>query len=152
MPDQPKDGASGDATAGAPADAPVGEPLRFGSAMPLPMTGRRRVDHPAPDGLPPPEVKVVTAWRVACDGGEGALGHPRVYYTIPREQGYVDCGYCDARFMHADAAAVTPTPGSTGLQDHSQPADRNPVMGKQPVEGTGDGDVAGTDGASERRS
>lgn len=125
------------------------------SLMPLPMTGERRTNHPSPDSLPPPEVKVVTAWRVACDGGEGALGHPRVYYTIPREQGFVDCGYCDARFLHADfaqaEASVTPTPGSPGIEDHSQPADRNPVMGKQPEEGTGDGVVGGTDGASERR-
>ena len=26
--------------------------------------------------LGPPEVKVVTSWKVSCDGGEGALGHP----------------------------------------------------------------------------
>jgi uncharacterized Zn-finger protein len=52
--------------------------------------------------LPPPETKVVTQWRVACDGGEGALGHPRVWLSIPYERGWVDCPYCDARFVHAD--------------------------------------------------
>ena len=26
-----------------------------------------------------PETKIVEAYRVACDGGEGALGHPRVW-------------------------------------------------------------------------
>jgi uncharacterized Zn-finger protein len=64
----------------------------------------RRADPPSPDRLPPPEVKIAAGWRVSCDGGEGPLGHPRVWYTIPREPGYVDCGYCDARFVHASRA------------------------------------------------
>ena len=46
----------------------------------------------------PPETQVVTTWKVACDGGEGALGHPRVWLEID-EHGYVDCGYCDRRFI-----------------------------------------------------
>lgn len=44
------------------------------------------------------EIMFVTTTRVACDGGGGALGHPRVWYTIPPE-GYVVCGYCDKRFI-----------------------------------------------------
>ena len=48
---------------------------------------------------PPPEVIEVTARRVACDGGGGALGHPRVWMTIPFATGWVDCGYCDRRFV-----------------------------------------------------
>ena len=48
--------------------------------------------------LPAPETKIVTTWKVACDGGEGALGHPRVWLEID-EHGYVDCGYCDRRFV-----------------------------------------------------
>jgi uncharacterized Zn-finger protein len=45
---------------------------------------------------------------VACDGASGirggvgyrpaALGHPRVFLEID-ERGYVDCGYCDRRFV-----------------------------------------------------
>ena len=31
-----------------------------------------------------PETEIVTHWKVACDGGEGALGHPRVWLTIPQ--------------------------------------------------------------------
>ena len=31
-----------------------------------------------------PETQTVTTWKVACDGGEGALGHPRVWLTIPQ--------------------------------------------------------------------
>ncbi|PKP73813.1 MAG: zinc-finger domain-containing protein [Alphaproteobacteria bacterium HGW-Alphaproteobacteria-6] len=58
--------------------------------------------------IPAPETEVVTRWKVACDGGEGALGHPRVWLTIPHEAGFVECGYCDKRFVidrahaHAD--------------------------------------------------
>jgi uncharacterized Zn-finger protein len=55
--------------------------------------------------LPPPEVKTVTQSRVACDGGEGALGHPRVWLSIPADKGFIDCPYCDARYVLKDAAA-----------------------------------------------
>ena len=53
--------------------------------------------------LPPPETTHVTHNRVACDGatdipGGAALGHPRVWLEID-ETGYVDCGYCDRRFI-----------------------------------------------------
>ena len=55
-----------------------------------------------------PEITLVETARVWCDGagqirgGTGyraaALGHPRVYLQID-EHGYVDCGYCDRRFV-----------------------------------------------------
>lgn len=35
---------------------------------------------------------------VACDGGNGALGHPVVWYTFDG-QNAVDCGYCDRHFV-----------------------------------------------------
>lgn len=54
--------------------------------------------------LPAPETKIVDRWRVACDGGEGALGHPRVWLQIPTEEGYVECPYCDAKYVHASKA------------------------------------------------
>ncbi len=52
---------------------------------------------------PPPEISRVNQRRVACDGaadipGGAALGHPRVWLQID-EHGYVDCGYCDRRFV-----------------------------------------------------
>ncbi|WP_102226305.1 zinc-finger domain-containing protein [Acidimangrovimonas sediminis] len=47
-----------------------------------------------------PETEYVSAWKVACDGGNGALGHPRVWLTIPHERGWVECGYCDKRYIH----------------------------------------------------
>ena len=46
-----------------------------------------------------PETEVVQSSRIACDGGEGALGHPRVWLTIPEGKGWVECGYCDKRFV-----------------------------------------------------
>ncbi len=49
--------------------------------------------------IPPPETEFVTTKRVACDGGEGALGHPRVWLLIDEAQGWVECGYCDKRFV-----------------------------------------------------
>ena len=50
---------------------------------------------PSPDN---PEVIVVETKRVMCDGGGGALGHPRVYYDMG-DQDFVECGYCDRRFV-----------------------------------------------------
>lgn len=49
-----------------------------------------------------PETKIVESMRVACDGSEGALGHPRVYLQIPEDTGFVECPYCDCRFIHKD--------------------------------------------------
>ena len=49
-----------------------------------------------------PETKIVETSRVACDGGEGALGHPRVWLMIPPEEGFVECPYCDAKYVHRD--------------------------------------------------
>lgn len=56
-----------------------------------------------PDALAPPEVIQVTSRRVKCDGGGGALGHPVVYYDMG-EESFVECGYCDRRFVLADGA------------------------------------------------
>jgi len=54
--------------------------------------------------IDPPETEIVDQWRVACDGGEGALGHPRVWLSVDRETGWVECGYCDKKFVHRDFA------------------------------------------------
>jgi uncharacterized Zn-finger protein len=50
-----------------------------------------------------PETIRVTASRVVCDGASdipsgAALGHPRVFLEID-EDGFVECGYCDRRFV-----------------------------------------------------
>jgi len=51
----------------------------------------------------PPETVVTETRRVWCDGSTdiragAALGHPRVYMEID-EKGWVECGYCDRRFV-----------------------------------------------------
>jgi len=58
------------------------------------------------------ETVTVHTHRVACDGAgdiratgafkASALGHPRVYLEID-ERGFVDCPYCDKRFVLDDA-------------------------------------------------
>ena len=36
--------------------------------------------------------------EVACDGGGGALGHPKVWYDMSEED-HVECKYCDRLFV-----------------------------------------------------
>ncbi len=50
-----------------------------------------------------PERILSAAQRVSCDGssnipGGAALGHPKVWLEIDAK-GYVDCGYCERRFV-----------------------------------------------------
>ncbi len=53
-----------------------------------------------PDGAPtlsPTETIHVDQRTVACDGGGGALGHPRVYLRILTQQ--VMCPYCSRLYV-----------------------------------------------------
>jgi uncharacterized Zn-finger protein len=52
------------------------------------------------DLVPPPEVIEVDGHRVMCDGGGGALGHPRVWLEMGASHS-VDCPYCDRRFVQS---------------------------------------------------
>ncbi|MGH7022950.1 MAG: zinc-finger domain-containing protein [Caulobacteraceae bacterium] len=47
-----------------------------------------------------PEIVTVRSRRVACDGVGGPLGHPRVWLEMG-EADFVECGYCDRRFVLA---------------------------------------------------
>jgi uncharacterized Zn-finger protein len=65
-------------------------------------------------GLPivpidPPEIVEVLTTTVSCDGGGGALGHPRVFLNLESE-GAIDCPYCDRRFVLKE--------GMTGTTGH----------------------------------
>jgi uncharacterized Zn-finger protein len=51
-----------------------------------------------PDARPAPEIMLVHARKVKCDGGGGALGHPLVWYDMG-EDNFVECLYCDRRFV-----------------------------------------------------
>lgn len=58
-----------------------------------------------------PETIRTISKRNTCDGateipGGAALGHPRVFLEID-ERGYVDCGYCDRRFVLVGSPADT---------------------------------------------
>jgi uncharacterized Zn-finger protein len=46
----------------------------------------------------PPESVLVDTTRVSCDGVGGALGHPKVFMEMG-DSGFVECGYCDRRFV-----------------------------------------------------
>ncbi len=62
----------------------------------------------------PPETVVTDSLRNRCDGataiaGGAALGHPRVWLEID-EKGYVECGYCDRRYvLRGGPADANPT-------------------------------------------
>ena len=60
--------------------------------------------------LPPPETVRTKSLRVMCDGSgavPAALGHPRIYLHID-DTGFVDCGYCDRRFILEGGPADQP--------------------------------------------
>ena len=60
--------------------------------------------------IPPPEVYKVSTAQVACDGSGAVspeLGHPRVYLRIDPALGWVECGYCDRRFILEGGPADT---------------------------------------------
>ncbi len=51
--------------------------------------------------MQPEETIIVSEKRVACDGGGGALGHPRVFLEID-STGEVVCPYCSRRYVLDD--------------------------------------------------
>jgi uncharacterized Zn-finger protein len=59
--------------------------------------------------IEPPQVTLVDSTRVRCDGADDirggvALGHPRIWLEIG-EEGWIECGYCDRRFVLKGGAA-----------------------------------------------
>lgn len=54
-----------------------------------------------------PEIIAVDsdADEVVCDGGGGALGHPKVWYSFDG-QDIVECGYCDRQFVKNSAVST----------------------------------------------
>jgi uncharacterized Zn-finger protein len=59
------------------------------------------VKNPTPDVATVERIDVENR-VVACDGGEGALGHPRVYLRIVDRQ--IFCPYCSRLFVLRDGA------------------------------------------------
>lgn len=48
-----------------------------------------------------PETVHVQGDKIACDGGGGPIGHPRVYLPLYGD-GVVECPYCDRRYISTD--------------------------------------------------
>ena len=56
--------------------------------------------------MEPTEIIDVESEVIACDGGAGALGHPRVFLNM-KGRGQVDCPYCGRRFVLEPESART---------------------------------------------
>lgn len=54
----------------------------------------------------PVETVEVERTDVDCDGGGGALGHPRVFLNIKPDVGHLDCPYCGKRFVLKSASTA----------------------------------------------
>jgi uncharacterized Zn-finger protein len=50
------------------------------------------------------ETIIVKKSSVSCDGGGGALGHPKIYLAIP-EDGEIVCPYCSRTYKLAESAS-----------------------------------------------
>ena len=48
--------------------------------------------------IEPPEIVEVETLEIACDGGGGALGHPKVFLSLANG-GRVECPYCGRMFV-----------------------------------------------------
>ncbi|MFN7902333.1 MAG: zinc-finger domain-containing protein [Holosporales bacterium] len=52
----------------------------------------------AQNAVPSVDTVLVTRRNVACDGGNGALGHPRVFLNLG-SSGAVVCPYCSRQYV-----------------------------------------------------
>lgn len=50
------------------------------------------------------EIIEVGETAVPCDGGGGALGHPRVFLRMKDGERQIDCPYCSRRFVLKEGA------------------------------------------------
>jgi uncharacterized Zn-finger protein len=71
------------------------------------------------------EVFYVDGDSVACDGGGGALGHPRVYLAI-NGAGRATCPYCGRVFVRDPQRA-----GQSETMSHAMAADLTPPESTQ---------------------
>ena len=53
--------------------------------------------------MEPFEIIPVETTTVACDGGDGPLGHPRVYLTLSKD-GEIECPYCSRKYVLKEGA------------------------------------------------
>ena len=62
------------------------------------MVNGFRLGIPREVRLEPPETIFVEDNVIGCDGGDGSLGHPRVFLNL-EANGATDCPYCGRRFV-----------------------------------------------------
>jgi uncharacterized Zn-finger protein len=79
-------------------------------------TSRKPGTEPSIPDMPPFETIYVESDTVACNGGGGPLGHPRVYLSLAA--GQVECPYCSRLYLRrggerAGESAPAPTPPSS---------------------------------------
>jgi len=55
--------------------------------------------------MEPVEIIEVDSPIAVCDGGDGALGHPRVYLNMEGKR-QIDCPYCGRRFVLKEGVAA----------------------------------------------
>jgi uncharacterized Zn-finger protein len=51
------------------------------------------------------ETIIVDSERVGCDGGDGPMGHPRVFLSLA-DKPAIDCPYCGRRFTRGAETAT----------------------------------------------
>ena len=73
--------------------------MPYGAATPTPQLGADAI-----------ETFTVTSRVVACDGGAGGLGHPRVWLRIVEQQTF--CPWCSRVYV------LSPDAGEAGATDH----------------------------------
>src|ERR1700692_2867386 len=81
----------------ATAPVPAGQALRVARLRTAAMIGRMP-QQDTPMAVDAPEIVEVDDTRVACDGDDGSLGHPRLYLEMG-DATFVECPYCDRRFV-----------------------------------------------------
>lgn len=63
------------------------------------MSDTATLPDPSPAPMMPSETLMTSSRVVACDGGNGVLGHPRVYLRIPDDARQTVCPYCSRIYV-----------------------------------------------------
>ncbi|MGH7031411.1 MAG: zinc-finger domain-containing protein [Stellaceae bacterium] len=72
----------------------------------------------------PSETIYTDGMVVACNGGGGPLGHPRVYLNLA-PAGRAECPYCSRLYLNRAALASSGEPKAGDSLPHSQQEPRN---------------------------
>jgi len=70
--------------------------------------------------MAPFETIYIDEMVAACDGGEGSLGHPRVYLNLG-PSGRIECPYCSRLYVNraTSAAGTGDTPPSSEAEQRN---------------------------------